>query len=391
MDFSIYLTPSHIRPRPKTEGEELNDIVANHIQCLTSVNDDELKNFNLGLIGVCDDRGCVQNKGCGNSPDEIRRNFYKLSLGNPNFKMIDFGNILAGNSINDTYYAISEIVAFLNKLKIVPVIIGGGQDITFAIYKSFEKSEQTVNITGVDRKFDLGKPDDEVSNENYLTKIVLHQPNYLFNYSNLGTQSHFVDSGTLSFIEKLYFDHLRLGDLRNNIASAEPLIRNADIFSFDISAIRRSDMPGHTFISPNGLFGEEACRLMRYAGMSDKLSVAGIFETNTIIDNSGHSAMLAAQMIWYFCEGYYSRKNDFPHLEKSTYMKFRVNSEKTKSEIIFYKSPKSDRWWMEVPYPPDKRLKFERHHLVACNYSDYEAACNDELPDLWWKTFHKLA
>lgn len=378
-------------PQPKKEGEEMNDIISNHIVCYSAIAEEEIKNYHLALIGVCDDRGCITNKGCGPAPDEIRRHFYKLALSTKAMKMVDLGNILPGNSVQDTYYALIEILVFLNKNKIIPVVLGGGQDITYALYKSYEKLEQTVNITTVDRKFDLGKPDDEVTNENFLTKIVLHQPSYLFNYSNLATQTHFVDGGTLDFIEKLYFDHLRLGDLRNDITRAEPLIRNADIFAFDMSAIRRSDMPGHTFISPNGLFGEEACRLARYAGMSDKLTTFGIFETNTIIDNSGHSAALAAQLVYYFIEGFYSRKNDYPHLEKSTYLKFRVHSESAKAEIIFYKSPKSDRWWMEVPYPPDKRLKFERHHLVPCNYADYEAACKDDIPDLWWKTFHKLS
>lgn len=391
MDLSIYLSPSHVRPQPKREGEEMNDLIGNHIVCYSTIDPDKVTGYNLALVGVCDDRGCVSNRGCGTAPDEIRSQFYKLSLGNEKFSMLDLGNIQPGDSIQDTYYALVEIISFLNKSKVIPIIVGGGQDITYAMYRAYEKIEQTVNIATVDRKFDLGKPDDDVTNENFLTKIVLHQPSFLFNYSNLALQTHFVDSSTLSFIDKLYFDYLRIGDIRNDITAAEPLIRNADIFSFDMGAIRRADCPGNTFISPNGLFGEEACRLMRYAGISDKLTSVGIFETNTIIDNSGLSAALAAQMIWYFIDGYYARKHDFPHLEKSTYTKFRVNSVEAKSEIVFYKSPKSDRWWMEVPYPPDKRLKFERHHLVPCNYTDYEAACKDDIPDLWWKTFHKLS
>jgi formiminoglutamase len=59
-------------------------------------------------------------------------------------------------------------------------------------------------------------------------------------------------------------------------------------------------------------------------------------------------------------------------------------------EIIFYKSNKSDRWWMDVPYPLNHQIKFERHHMVPCSYSDYETACRDEMPDKWWQTFQKL-
>ena len=52
---------------------------------------------------------------------------------------------------------------------------------------------------------------------------------------------------------------------------------------------------------------------------------------------------------------------------------------------------KSDRWWMEIPYPPTKGLKFERHTLLPCSYKDYEMAVNNEIPDRWWQTYQKLA
>jgi hypothetical protein len=59
-------------------------------------------------------------------------------------------------------------------------------------------------------------------------------------------------------------------------------------------------------------------------------------------------------------------------------------------EIIFFKSNKSARWWMEVPYPPQSGTKYDRHHMVPCNKSDYDNAMKNEMPDLWWKTYQKL-
>ena len=61
-----------------------------------------------------------------------------------------------------------------------------------------------------------------------------------------------------------------------------------------------------------------------------------------------------------------------------------------KDDIVFYKSDKTERWWLEVPYPPEKGIKFERHYLIPCDYEDYEKASQNELPDLWWKTYRKL-
>jgi hypothetical protein len=45
---------------------------------------------------------------------------------------------------------------------------------------------------------------------------------------------------------------------------------------------------------------------------------------------------------------------------------------------------------MEVPCPKDMKIKFERHYLVPCSYSDYETALNDDIPDRWWQVYKKL-
>jgi formiminoglutamase len=160
--------------------------------------------------------------------------------------------------------------------------------------------------------------------------------------------------------------------------------------SFDISAIRQSDAPGNGNASPNGFYGEEACQITRYAGMSDKLSSFGIYEINPAFDNNKQTAHLAAQMIWYFVDGFYNRKKDYPIVDKAEYTKYRVSITNHEHEIVFYKSNKSDRWWMDVPYPLNHQIKFERHHMVPCSYSDYQTACSDEMPDRWWQTYQKL-
>jgi formiminoglutamase len=171
----------------------------------------------------------------------------------------------------------------------------------------------------------------------------------------------------------------------------EPIVRNADMVSVDISSIRHSDAPGNKNSVPNGFFGEEACQIVRYAGLSDKVSSIGFYEINPEMDDRGQTVHLVAQMIWCFIDGYYNRKKDFPIGDKSDYLKYRVSIQDNKHEIVFYKSKKSDRWWMDVPYPPGKNTRFERHHMVPCSYNDYQTAVKEEMPDRWWQTFQKLS
>ena len=108
--------------------------------------------------------------------------------------------------------------------------------------------------------------------------IILHQPNYLFNYTNIGYQTYFVDQDAVRLMKKMFFDTYRLGFVNRNIEEMEPMVRNADMLSFDISSIRQSDAPGCANATPNGFYGEQACQIMRFAGMSDKLTSLGIYE-----------------------------------------------------------------------------------------------------------------
>lgn len=348
--------------------------------------------YDIAIIGVQDDRASVNNSGCSLGPDAFREQFYLLNEGDFQCKIIDLGNIKAGAAISDTYIAVKMVVAELMKLNILPVIIGGGQDLTYPQYLAYESLEQKVDLVVVDNKFDLDEDDEEgiaTRSDTYLNKIFLHQPNYLFNFSNLGYQTYFVNQESLKVMSKLYFDAHRLGEFTTDISLAEPIIRNSNMMSFDISAIRSSDAGANANATPNGFYGEQACRIARYAGMNDKLSSIGFYEFNPAYDNNSQSALLLAQMVWYFVDGFYNRKKDFPLSPKSHYITYRTTLTDGTGEMLFVKSKKSDRWWMQVPYPTGLS-KNERYHLVPCRYEDYTMAVNGEMPDLWWRTYQKL-
>lgn len=347
-------------------------------------------NCQIAIFGCGEDRGSVLNDGCGKAPDIIREKFYELKKAKHPYKIVDLGNIRLGESLKDTYAALSSIILELVKEGILPVILGGSQDLTYAQYIAYQKLEETVNIVSIDAEFDLGSTDQKIDARTFLGKIILHEPNFLFNFSNIGYQTYFVGHEQIELMEKLFFDAYRLGQVRRDIEEVEPIVRNADILSFDITSIRQSDAPGNGNASPNGFYGEEACQITRYAGISDKLTSIGFYEANPLFDNHDQTSHLIAQMIWYFVDGFYNRKKDMPVANKTGFVKYRVALKKTEHEIIFYKSKKSGRWWMEVPNPNSK-VKYERHHLVPCSYKDYETACNDEMPERWWQAFQKIS
>jgi len=386
MDFTDFFEPINLN-----EGDLDFDYKANQFaNSIDFYENQELANYNIAIIGVGEERNAYNNFGCSLAPNNVRKYLYRLTNLSGSSKIIDLGNLKIGATTQDTYFALSSILEDLIKNNILPIIIGGSQDLTYANFLAYKNLEQTVNIVTVDSKFDLGVPDEDINSQNFLTKIILHQPNYLFNYSNIGYQSYFIDKDENELMNKLFFDTYRLGQVQKNIEEVEPIVRNADILSFDVSAIRQSEAPGNKNASPNGFYGEQACQITRYAGLSDKLTSIGFYELNPEEDNNGQTAHSVAQMIWYFIDGVNYRKKDFPVGTRKNYLKYMVNIQDGKNEVVFYKSDKSERWWMDVPYPSHKKIKYERHLLIPCSYDDYQTACNNEVPDRWWQTFQKL-
>lgn len=348
----------------------------------------ELEGVKIALLGVIEDRGNKGNNGCKDAPDFIRRYLYPLFCGKWDTPMADLGNIYPGEQLSDTYFALREVVGTLLQMGITPVIMGGSHDLSYANYRAYDKLEQSVNLVSVDSKFDLGQEDDELNARSFFSHIVMQKPYLLFNYSNLGYQSYFVNQEEVDLMERMFFDVNRLGHFKNNIQEAEVQLRDADMVSFDMGAIRLADAPGQRQGSPNGFDGEQACAIARYAGISDKVTSFGVYENNPLFDHQGQSSHLVAQMLWYFIEGYNARKGDYPFASKSEYQKFTVLIDEGEHELIFYKSHLSARWWIEVPMAGGSP-QHERHKLVPCSYEDYLKACENEIPLRWWNAMKK--
>jgi arginase family enzyme len=358
-----------------------------NIQVYTSQdNFPDLEKVQVAIFGVQEDRNALDNMNCGDNLDAIRKHLYQLFPGNWHTNIVDLGNIEKGNTVEDTYFAVSTLANYLIKNQIIPVIIGGSQDITYANYRGYDTLEQTVNIVSVDSKFDIGSTEDELNSRSYLSKIVMDKPNNLFNFSNIGYQTYYNSQEELDLLNSLFFDAFRLGEVKD-LTKVEPILRDADLVSIDIGSIRQSEAPANNNCSPNGFYGKEICAISRYAGISDKVSSFGIYEYNPKHDRNYQTAHLIAQMIWYFIEGVNFRAKDYPYCTKESYQKFIVMLEND-DPINFYKSDKSGRWWMEINIITNN--KYRRHALIPCTYQDYLEATEQKVPERWYNAQRKL-
>ncbi|NNL33030.1 MAG: formimidoylglutamase [Flavobacteriaceae bacterium] len=346
----------------------------------------DLGDVKMVIMGVLENRNDVNYIGEEFQLNEIRKSLYALFPGNWLSGLADLGDIKQGEQVSDTYFAVTTTVNELLKNDIIPIIIGGSQDLTYATYRSYDDLMPMVNIVNVDCNFDLGDSAKPIKNTSFLGKIIMEQPYNLFNYSTLGYQTYFNSQEEIDLMEKLYFEAYRLGEIANNVSFVEPILRDANIVSLDLRSIRSSEVSSKQKYSPNGFDGKEICAISRYAGISNKVSSFGIYEYKPSKDDEATS-MLIAQIIWYFIEGVNCRVKDDDFSDDNGYQKFTVLIEE--DTLIFYKSNKTSRWWIEIPFLPNIDNKLKRHTLLPCMHEDYIDASNGKIPERWYKAFKK--
>lgn len=346
----------------------------------------ELFPNSIAIIGVPEERTAINNEGCGDNFNTIRKKLYQLYTGNWKTNIYDLGDIDKGHSFKDTETALQSVVSSLIKEKIIPVILGGSQALTYACYRAFDALEQKVNLTVVDAKFDLGALESQINSQSYLTKIVMNKPTNLFNFTNIGYQTFLNSQGEIALLKTMLFDTYRLGEVKKDIELVEPSLRDTDLLSVDIGSIRKIDAPANNNNQISGFKADDVCKITRYAGLSDKLKVLGIYEYNPKKDKQNSTAELIAQMIWYFIEGVNLRSFEFPSESLNGFKKYMVLiNEET---LQFYKSDKSGRWWMQINLKDNNKIK--RQTLIPCTYNDYLTANNQEVPERWYVNRKKI-
>ena len=384
MDYS-FLTPVQDRLIDQLALQH-SQVIGQTLRIHTTALEPDLEGVKMAIVGVLESRNSVDYIGEDFQFLEIRKAFYSLFPGNWIHEIADLGDIQKGESVEDTYFALIQVVSSLIKANIIPIIIGGSQDLTYANYRAYDKISSMINVVNIDKSFDLGDSSKPITNESYLGKIILEQPYNLFNYTALGFQTYFNSQEEIDLMEKLYFESYRLGAIIPKISVVEPVLRDADLVTLDINAVKSSEVSPKQKYSPNGFNGREICAISRYAGISNKVTSFGVYEYNPSQDDEA-TAMLIAQVIWYFVEGVNCRIKDDDFKDLSSYLKFTVLVES--EELVFFKSKKTDRWWIEIPFLEYSNTKSKQHPLLACTYEDYVSATSGVIPERWYKAYKK--
>ena len=384
MDFE-FLSPVNVNLAEELTSSGLHNL-ASQIKIHTSeAGIPDLEGVKFAIVGVKETRLAEAGEDEYLNFNKIRKCLYGLYPGNWHLEIADLGDIEKGETVEDTYFALQSLIAELLRAKVIPLILGGSQDLIYAQYRAYDRIEQMVNLVNIDSRFDLGDAEKPIGSRSYVGKIVVNKPYNLFNYSNLGYQTYFNSQEEIELMDRLFFDAFRLGEVTANIKIVEPVMRDANLVGVDLGSINAAAIGSNHQISPNGFDGKEICALARYAGISDKVSSFGIYEYTSNFPKAGD--MLIAQMLWYFIEGVNYRTNENTISAKKEFIKYQVPIDD--EVLVFYKSPVSGRWWIEIPFISNSNTKLKKHTLLPCNHEDYLEACNQVIPERWYKTKRK--
>ena len=311
----------------------------------------------LVIFSISDFRLDTTDKKSFNADKDFRKKFYSLFYSDWSLNLFDLGNLINGNLVSDTQFALKSIIEFCIKNQIFVISLGGPQYFTLDLYSSLKKNLSKINLVAINNKLEFSNE----NNESYLSKIIMDENNKLNHFSNIGFQKHLNSLDEIDLIKKMKFESLSLGKIKSDLNEAEPILRDSNLISFNVKSIKSGDINNaHQY--PNGLTSYEFCSLSRFSGASLKSNVISYFENwDFSILNS-----LLAEAIWYVIDGFSARIDETPDSDNDNFTYYFIEIDNYKFK--FYHSLLSDRWWVE--FLNDDVVSIKKN-IISCSYNDY--------------------
>ncbi|MGQ1891749.1 arginase family protein [Thermophagus sp. OGC60D27] len=336
--------------------------------------------FDIAIIGVPEVRNSTRHLS-GDVSKLVKQWLYGMRKVSSDLRIADLGSV-KGNGLQDRYFALTEVIKFLNQKGVSVLIIGGSQDLTLPASQFLKNKEEGGNIVIVDSVLDVDPNELDFSSTAYIHKLIEELNNKINDLSVLGIQIYYCSGKQEEYLVNRCFPVVRLKELRGEkIERFEVFLRDATMLSFDFGALKGQASLPHGMKMPNGFTEAEGCRIFWYAGASDNLKVTGLFDIGCEEDDQS-SIPAAAQMLWHYLEGSGVREGDYPLRSVDEYELKAVFVEPFEETLKFYHNPKNDRWWILVPSFPENKI-------VACHADDYQQALKNELPEIWWRYFSR--
>lgn len=290
------------------------------------------------LLWVSDFRGTGKSIDVKNI-DIIQQELFKLSSSDFEIPICDLGHLISGITLADTHYILAEILLTCHKKGIIPITIGGGNDMTFPLFSALNIFQENINYTQITNILALSNDKESISDRNYLNKILNTKETTIKNLYSLGLQKHLNNIDNIDLLKEMNFETLRLAEMFNGTDKAEPFLRQAHLVTLNCDAIESFGSPFSINPQVNGLNKREICAYMKEIGLGENLKSIGIFNYNFEAKNPLNH-QLFAQMLWYLLEGINIQKT---HPKKHHYETYFVMIET--ETYVFHKDVFRNLWY----------------------------------------------
>ncbi|HLF62436.1 MAG TPA: hypothetical protein VI603_01725 [Saprospiraceae bacterium] len=274
----------------------------------------------------------------------VRHHLYQYTHRMPDIRIYDLGDLRR----QDPDFVIGPLIELLSS-QICPLLIGTNLGVMNAVRQGLMQMRNTFRPV--------------VIHESIPESLITHDKPLV-----IGVQQHLIPKHIPRHVHAMH-----LSDARNAMSEAETMIRDSNGLVFDLTAMSVVDMPAQKSSSSSGFCTEEACMLMRFAGLHADTRAVMITGHDPMSLQLDTSANTTAQLIWYFLEAFNQCIVEDP-LGSPHYTSYSVHLEQYDTGFKFYKSERTGRWWVQL-------LSGIREPVFPCTYRDYQSATNGLVSD----------
>ena len=284
-----------------------------------------VRDSDVVIIGVPEDRGILANKGragAAKGPDDVRRRLYKLTPGFnmdlDRIKVIDAGNVSTkGLTLEEVHLALQEAVADAVSRGGIPLVIGGGHDLTYpglaGLVRGAGLKKDSLGLINVDSHLDVRTDENGINSGTSFYRALTQLPNKALSGSafvEFGIQELYNSPYYYNWVKKQGGNVFTLKEVSERVM--ESFIQALSIvskkgrtvaLSLDIDAVRSTEAPGASASNPSGLKAPELDKIAYLAGRSPQIRYLDIMEVSPPLDQDHRTASLAASSIFWFLRG----------------------------------------------------------------------------------------
>ena len=80
------------------------------------------------------------------------------------------GDLISGKTLQDTHYILQEILSACLYKNTVPIVVGGGNDLSIAMIHALNFHQKNIRYTQINNKIDLSNEGEGITEQNFLQK-----------------------------------------------------------------------------------------------------------------------------------------------------------------------------------------------------------------------------